>query len=450
MRRLFIAGLVIVTITASAQTPTEPTSPNPDPITQTADPADVETLKRQIQTLSDSTNEERKRAADAQRDAGRARARLKELQDELERTRATVPGAITLADRFVTDRSASFIFRTDRAGRLIAELQEVGGPLFEKRSDDLGTTHPFSFDNLAPNRTYHMKATVLDWTGTKTNTTLTGLDLNFSTAMADSGPVLAFESTPVERTANTITFAFTLTEPAFVRFECRERIPGTTSTKPCRKTYVGEAEVSQVGRPLGTARQIGRNVVTVDGLDPDQEYEFVPAGHDVLGLKLTEAQAERRLFKTSQRLDFKGPVRVQIEPAGIKVQWSPTTPPTKGTVRIKFGTKTLVDVDAPYDAASNTAEATVALTALAALLDRQPSNAATLPVIEILMNGNGTELSREFVVGFAVPKPDTPGLTKEQKEAAKAVTDSITQPSRKKIKWQELVQLGLPIVLSFL
>jgi hypothetical protein len=66
------------------------------------------------------------------------------------------------------------------------------------------------------------------------------------------------------------------------------------------------------------------------------------------------------------------------------------------------------------------------------------------------MNGNGTDLTREFVIGFAVPSPDAPGLTQAQKDAAKAVVDSMTQPGRKKIKWQELVQLGLPIMLSFL
>lgn len=413
-------------------------------------PADNDDLKQQIQALTDSANELRKRAESAERDAARARSRLRELQDDLERTRTTnLPSQINLGERFITDRSATFSVKMDRPGRLLAELKEVGGPTFEKRSDEIAKSHIFAFDNLAANRPHELKLTVLDWNGSRSNAVMQGGDLNFATAALNQGPVLSFDASPVETTSTSVKFAFNLTEPAFVKFECRQRIPGTTATTRCARGFIGEAELSPIGEPLGTTYRLGRNEISASGLDPDREFEFVPVGHDVLALKLTEASASRPLYKTSQKLDFSGPVRMEIQPGGMKFQWKATTQPAKGIVRLKIGTTTLVDTEAPYDSVSGSNQTVVPTSALVAAVMRDPKNAVP-PVIEVRMEGDGTALTREFVIGVAVPPANTPGLTSDQREAIVALTSSIDQPDRRKIKWAELVKLGVPLILSFL
>jgi len=457
-RALIIAWLCIFPAVAFSQTtPTVETAP-PTQQTDTKqndgqEPTEdlvarLQLLARRSEELARETEDLRRQRASARAEAERLRTENASLRERLQRVQDIALTQISLVDRFWNDRKASAQFKTDGLARLVARLKEVGGREFPEQRSELSTQHVFHWDGLAAEREYRLSVAALDLTGQETKVTLSGSSLDFTTTSPDSGPIISFAPELTALTSSTITFTYTLSEPAYVALECRQRVSAKSiDTIPCRRPVIGKVEFNDVGRPMAEKKMSGTQTVTVDGLDPNTEYVFMPVAYDDRGLELQNAKSSP-LYATAHRLDFAGPVNLEVAPAKVRLSWKATAQPTDAQVRLHFSENQKFERPAKYTAADQLLTAEIPLTELTRAIEADPRSAKP-PVIEIEMNGDTGPLVRQFSVAFVVPS-STAALTEPQRNAIRSLGDAIASPNKAKVSWKNMIELGLPIVLSFL
>jgi flagellar motor protein MotB len=435
-----------------AQTPTTDTAVTTPPSVTSPSEEDLEAKLQQLakrsEELAKESEERLKQHQSARAEAQRLRAENARLRERLERVEQAGPSRVELQERFWNDRRASVTFTTDALARVAARLKEVGGREYPELRSELGTVHTFHWDGLAPEREYRLSVAAFDLSEQQ-RAAASGSSLDFKTTPPDSGPIFTFAAEPNARTSSSVSFSYTLSEPAYVTLECRQRVSKkSVETIPCRTPQVGKVELNDVRKPVGELKSAGVHTVTVDGLDPDSEYVFKPLAYDDRGLEL-QNPISSPIYGTASRLDFDGPVNLELAPTKVRISWKTTTEPREARARLLFPDgEDFGGKPATYVASERRVVTEIPLADLVRAVAADPKSAKP-PTIEATMTGDTGPLVRHFTVSVVVPTA-TANLSQDQRNAVQALGEAITSPNRKKVAWKDLLELGLPVLLSFL
>jgi hypothetical protein len=384
-------------------------------------------------------------------------AQLKARLAKIDKENITV---ISYQDRWRTDTVLNFWFKTNTRGRLAGRLRGEGSILpIKTEKTESGLDHYFSFPGLTPGKEYVLEVTALDAAGADTKVKVGPsqyADLRASTLTQVTTPAAVLGPfNPKDTTPTSIRLSYTLSERAVVVIDCQRVLEPAITTVPCTKQSLGTYEVDKLGRVKGEFREKGGGTVVYDGLEPDTPYifkitaynEYAKASPDLSSL------TPYRTAKVPPMLEFNGPISLEMRPEKVIASWRPTTAPKDAEFALTLATGEKVTAPAKYNAKDGKVTAELAVGPLVkALGEIKPDSATLVPTLQAVMYADdGRRLARDFQITVGVPKElaKKSNLTKEQKEAFGSLGEALKNNKDKKLSWKNIVELGLPVVLSF-
>lgn len=369
--------------------------------------------------------------------------RLRKLISELDRS--SINMAVMIDER-ITETTATFVFKTNSFGRVAVLISGKNG--FEKTQESNDREHTVEFSGLMPGESYKISFFAITPSG-KRRLVQSDKD-NFTTQLegSDDKPVVNIQNAPKKTTPNSITLELFSEKKVQIEIYCKKRVDGLTSPTPCPQFRHGEIRLTKAGRHLDDAKKYeGIGEFLISGLEPDSVYEFSGTAVGENGIKSDLIfLMTYRTAKAPNKVDFSGPVYFEIRPDLTLVSWKWTSEPSRSTVILKIGERSVQFEPPRMDLETQMSTAAVPL---AKVMDALGGDNKSRPVVLVEMQDSGDQkVSREFSFALVIPKPQ-PGMNAEQKVAIEEATRVIGQ-RRGKLNWTTIRQIGLPILLSLL
>jgi hypothetical protein len=369
--------------------------------------------------------------------------RLRKLISELDRSSINMAAMI---DERITETTATFVFKTNAFGRVVVLISGKNG--FEKTQESNDREHIVGFSGLMPGETYKLSFYAITPSGKRR---LVQSDKDVFTTQpegSDDKPIVNIQNTPKIITPNSITLELFSDKKVQIEIYCKKRVDGLASPAPCPQFRHGEIRLTKAGRHLDDAKKYeGVGEFLISGLEPDSVYEFSGTAVGENGIKSDLIFLRTyRTAKAPNKVDFSGPVNFEIRPDQTLVSWKWTSEPSRSTVILKIGERSVQFEPPKMDLETQMSTAAVPL---AKIMDALGGDNKSKPIVLVEMQDGGDQkVSREFSFALVIPKPQ-PGMNAEQKDAIEQATRVIGQ-RRGKLNWTTIRQIGLPILLSLL
>jgi len=247
-----------------------------------------------------------------------------------------------------------------------------------------------------------------------------------------------------------IKFRATADANVRVRFFCA-RYPDNYTVWDQRVPIDDPLESDKFGNPIG-GRLLTTGIPNVAeclaeaGKNYAMEWEAVSVES---GRSVSTPEKGFQKFKTPAPppvFAFADPFSITVSPAYFKIKWKSTIRPRTAEVVLLLndgGSLKLTNTDAKID--DNAVEVTLEVPELLQKREQKDPDLRSPLRFAAKMERDGKEEERRFELNYALDKK---GLSGAQKDA---VTQLSSMASKKhgKLTWEEMVQLGLPVIMSF-
>jgi hypothetical protein len=374
------------------------------------------------------------------------------------------PAAINPANgdlKRVTNQAAVFQFTTPIPGLIQAQVRKEAddSPVDQAQTTPtFATNHKFTFrKDLSPDESYYVEAFVID---PASNTIVP------ATRIGKENPALHFSLAPTTNQTNatikpitvgddTIQLQVDVDQKSALRVDCYlVKNPDTRE----RELVASKGSVANDVFGIPSGDYVATQNFVFSGLLPERPYEFEVTGADQLGRGLAKMAVLAK--STAKKLDFDGPVQVTITPTNFTVTWASTVsnPSTdiSGLFSVRFGAADPV-VQLPIKPSGTKFTGVLDVAGLQKVV-QAASTAAAAPTLTVSMDRAKEHLERSMVVTFNVPKdsqsaqkmapaPD-PSADTGVAKSLQNIGNGVSQPTKTKFSWQDLLAAGLGVVLK--
>jgi hypothetical protein len=372
----------------------------------------------------------------------------------------------------ITNQVAVFRFTTPIPGVVQAQVKKLKDdtPVDEPQtSPTFSTNHIFTFKKgLAVDENYYVEAVVVDpATNTIVPTTRIGRDnpaLRFS--LAPTTNQVNATITPLTISGDTIQLKVEVDQSAALQVNCYlVKNPETRA-----HDFIGsKGSVANDAFGIPSGNYVLSQNFVFSGLLPDQPYEFEVTAADQLGRGL--AKPALLVKSTVKNLDFEGPIQVTVKPTDFTVEWASSiqnpSADLVGHFSVKFGAADPIVQTVPIKPTGPKFAGSLPVSDLQKVFQAAKTTPTT-PTLTISMDRGNEHLERSLIVTFNVPKN-----SQSAQEMAKKVVDTgnnasnnngnnttgvgqslqnigngVSQPTKTKFSWQDLLQAGLGVILK--
>lgn len=191
----------------------------------------------------------------------------------------------------------------------------------------------------------------------------------------------------------------------------------------------------------------------ISKLEPNEEYFVTVKGINEFG-KSTLLNYSIKTTEVNKELQFIGGIYINYNPIETVVAWKANKKPGNPTVIIKSADgQTKILQDAIYR--NDSCVATLNYSQFQQIINTKEGNNKTVPVIVASMTDeNNVVKSIEMKISYTLPNKEeiskAKGIENSVKESLSSAVSEVSEAvsNNKKIKWERLIQLGLPLVLG--
>jgi hypothetical protein len=418
----------------------------------------VDSLNGVIQALSSQNKElvsENKKLSSDNDDVNES---IKALQRKLSLLDKNLPSNISFDKFFCTDDEVFVSFRLNKEGRIKTAVYRKSDHTLEKSIiSSYGLSPNFHFSNLRPGEIYTFEAIVIDNNGVETMKKLDAtLDnrMEFTTALRRDPPNLGTDR--VQSTAGEITIPIKISNHQNVacKYVCTKRNTlNNTSVVEDIEVAKKDIELNEFGLPLKTEPN---PEIKISNLQPSTTYTITLTVANDFG-KNQQIVLSVATTNPIPELQFTGGISIDFNPLQTTISWKPNIEAHAGKVRIiSRDQKSLFETNA--DKVKDSLIAIIPYDDISKIIEWKNKNTKEVPYISVTMD-DGKGNTKEALVSITLSVPTKEQITtnktlsSDQKnqllDASKKVLDASGNP-KKDIKWQDLVSLGVPILLHFL
>jgi hypothetical protein len=387
-----------------------------------------------------------------------------ELTNRLSAVDNTLPKSIQPNRVVVHDDKAYIEFSLNTPGFIKLNVYRHGNTSLDQ--DPIFSSYDVNpvvqIGNLLPNTRYSIEAIVVNYNKVETKLSALPKDfpsLNFTTMPRIDNPFVS--QLPHRIDGTTIALPFnTNNERLVISFTCYRIVNvGGRRVRNESVSYNKNVNANKFGIIEEFPLDDG---VTIQGLEPETEYDIDMSFYNRFG-KFTFLTLNYKTDDRPKLLDFEGGISFDFNVLNSKITWETT----------KRATRAYIDFEVPDGSTQIIKEAVylndsicsvdLNLNDFKSLLNIKTANRIVgLPQINAhIVDEKGNGKTASFRIVFSLPDQNTinrngGSLSDAQKaaisEAAKEVNSFNTgqTPGNKKIAWDKIAQVGLPIIMSFL
>lgn len=193
----------------------------------------------------------------------------------------------------------------------------------------------------------------------------------------------------------------------------------------------------------------------INKLEPNQDYFITVKGINEFG-KSVSFNYNLKTTEVNKELQFIGGIYINYNPIETVITWKTNKKPGTQNVVIKSADgKTKFLQDAEYR--NDSCIATLNYSQFQQMINAKEGSNKNVPMIVVSMTDeNNVVKTIEMKISYTIPSKEdiakTQGIENSAKENLSAAVSEITDAvsNKKKVKWERLVQLGLPLVLGLL
>jgi hypothetical protein len=238
-------------------------------------------------------------------------------------------------------------------------------------------------------------------------------------------------------------------EPVLLHLLCLRHLPNSTGVEPAGEegkpvTYDG------TGKPQGGVLVAANKetVFTFPNLMPENTYSLKwEAYAEETGKKVPEpdSKAGYPQFATLRGFSFTPDgMTVLVSPSTLSVSWTATDRPESAQLLMFTTAGSLSTVDESPTIDGNKVSFSVPLAKITGnILPRDPQSLVKAPPLRLkaIMKRGAAKPETSVALAFEIPRTD-----KDKQDAIDAITKAASE-NKGKIKWAEIVKVGLPLIL---
>ena len=329
--------------------------------------------------------------------------------------------------------------------------------LESKNTSSYGLNPQFRFKNLRPGENYVFEAVVIDNNGQPTTKKLDEtMDnrMRFSTVSTVNPPNLATDR--LKCTASEIVIPTKISNHQNIAYGyiCMKRntVENTSQVEDievARKTI----DINEFGFP----KSVELNpVIKISNLQPSTAYTITLTAINEYG-KTQQITLSATTANIVPELQFTGGISIDFNPIETTISWKPNIEPHSGKVKV-FSRDKSRSFEAVAIKVKDSLVAKIPYDDITKIIQWKNANAQEVPSISVMMDDDKGNVKEAWVsITFSVPNKDQINasrvLTKDQKDKLIDASDKLVEASGnpgRKVKWQDLVTVGIPILLQLL
>jgi len=379
------------------------------------------------------------------------------LNNALQKLDQTKPRNISCSAVNVLDNEVYAIFTLDKPGRIKAEIYDSTNTIdVDHAYSSYDSRAKIHFKNLLPNKKYFIRTVVIDEANNEIRGTVLDFKgeskLNIHTSDKIDDPDIDFQD--LASTANSITIPCVVVNGQKVTYsyECNKI---TTVRNVQHKTLANRRTISP--DELGKYANVETDpTIVIKDLNPESDYEIILNVYNEYG-RQKQRVFTRPTLKSTESLKFVNGLIVNYNPLQTSISWKVNIKPDSAKISFMKADKTFViSKTADFDASTMTCSTKIDYAQFLQLINLKDA-AQTPPVIVASMKDKtGNELEIPLSVTFSIPTTAeinaANNLTQPTKDsltsAITKVTTAKANETKKKLSWTDIVQLGIPILLS--
>lgn len=387
------------------------------------------------------------------------------LTERLKAVDKTLPTSIKPGQIEIHDDKVFAEFLLNTKGTVVVSVFKKGNtrPDIEKISSNYDKNPIVQIQPLLPDQDYYIVATIVDYAGKETATKATNEifdQLNIHTKKRIERPNIQL-NTPV-LSSDAITVPIISDDSRIAASYSYYKIIKSNDQR--NRILSGSYNTSITQNKFGKIEQVSAiSEIKIPNLQSQTDYDLDVIFYNEYG-KIS--QTFSKTYTTSSKpveLNFIGGLNINLNVLKTTISWKTTKKATEAFVNFETSDgKT--DIQTKADIKNDSCFVVLDFDSYNKILGLKTKNTLSeMPVINaIVKDDNGLQKKASFKISFSIPSQQEiatsngVGLTEDKKKALKESASEISKlisgenPSGNKIKWNKIVEIGLPIVLSLL
>ncbi len=322
---------------------------------------------------------------------------------------------------------------------------------------DYGKNPVIEFTGLPENKTYQIKAELLEISTNKPTTKIHTHNTRTKVNIND------LSLTPPQKVIDgeTVKLVFDANQDGFIQIRYAQRVGDFI--KGSEKS-IGVLDNNDYGAPLGEKVKAGRNEFILDSVVPGKTYSIEIKGANIYGRimpnpvtgNIDVPQINKLAFDESQ------PLTADVNPLGITLTWKANFKPSKAVFVVLFDSNSLFEQAIQPDkiGSDGTISILVPVDKISSILNatNKPENKnKPKPILRAQMTDDNTKITVKQDVRFSYSLPTQPQLDQARRD------NLIDEPTKrnleevinnavegKKVDWRKIFNTGLSIFFKFL